>query len=292
MQSSFAGQIDPSRQLPVSLLHTMKARSAHGAEAPRFGIDKKFGSKSATTDATSGLPGVDSLINWSDQFIFPGFDSNGNPQSVWPYTMIGTPPESGQSSTIRAPIVPVSLDLLNADGSVAVTFRPNREIVENVVQSPIFQPYTYAFGTGQYNDQMMRAAFWERINDGESNWHNFLDPVVRTGRHMQIPFLTAGGAQAWFVFVDANGNPVLAVIDYDTFGNLLFPSTVPVTTALRSAPPSWRAISRPRIFQRSCSTTSCCSPGARSPTAASLATTPTTTSPETPATEIAIGVTC
>src|SRR4051812_37773310 len=41
---------------------------------------------------TGGVPGIDSLVNFSDQFIAPGFDDRGNPQSVWPYTMVGQAP--------------------------------------------------------------------------------------------------------------------------------------------------------------------------------------------------------
>jgi hypothetical protein len=229
MQAAFAGSIDPSRELPASLLQNVKARTAHRAEAARFGANKSFNSTATSTAAaTSGLPGIDSLINWSDQFEARGFDSNGNPQSVWPYTMVGTPPESGTSSTITAPVVPVSVDLLNADGSVAVTFGPSRQIVNAVLQSPLFESYAYTSGTGQYNDQMMRAEFWERIDNGQSNWHNLLAPVLRTARNMQIPFLTPTGTPGWVVFVDANHNPILAAIDFDLFGNLLFPTTVPV----------------------------------------------------------------
>jgi hypothetical protein len=125
--------------------------------------------------------------------------------------------------------VPVSVDLLNADGSVAVTFRPSHDIVNAVLQSPIFQSYTYTSGTGQFNDQMMRATFWDRIDDGQNDWHNLLAPALKTSRHMQIPFLTPTGTPGWHVFVDANNNPILAAVDFNLFGNLLFPTTVPVT---------------------------------------------------------------
>lgn len=48
---------------------------------------------------------------------------------------------------------------------------------------------------------------------------------------MQIPF------GFWFFFVDANNNPVAAAVDENTFGNLLFPTTVPVdnTTPIGAA---------------------------------------------------------
>ena len=67
-----------------------KAHDKHAA----FGKNKA--NAGLKTAATVGIPGVDSIISWSDSFTSPGYDFFGNPQSVWPYTMVGTPPESGR----------------------------------------------------------------------------------------------------------------------------------------------------------------------------------------------------
>lgn len=229
-----------SKKLPSSFLKRAVPRTAHvGHGIPAFGTTKKNAGNGATTAAaTSGLPGVDSVANWSDQFTTPGFDFFGNPQSVWPYTMVGAPPESGQSTHIKAPIVPVTLDLLGPDGKVAVyngqplTFSDSPDIVKAVVNSPVFEPYTYSSGVGQFNDQMMRTQFWDRIHhsqgdeqgddNSDNEWHNKLGPSVKTTRRMQIPY------GFWAFFVDANNNPVAADVDINAFGNLLFPTTVPV----------------------------------------------------------------
>jgi hypothetical protein len=85
---------------------------------------------------------------------------------------------------------------------------------------------------GQFNDQMLRAEFANRLGDrddgdDEGGWHTFLNPVQRTARTIKVPFYTATGTNAWYYFTDANGNPALGAIDYDTFGNLLFPATYP-----------------------------------------------------------------
>jgi|ERR1700690_1220623 len=220
-----------SKKLPASFLKKITPKTMHSSDAS-FGVGKvKYlpdGTKitPATSLATSGLPGVDSAANWSDQFTEPGYDYYGNPQAVWPYTMVGTPPESGQTTIFRAPIVPVTVDLLGSDGKVAVfnghtlTFAPTPDMVKAIVNSPIFQPFTYTSGVGQFNDQQMRAQFANRIHD--NNWHNILAPVVRQGRRMQIPY------GFWFFFTDANNNPVAAAVDSETFVTLLFPETVPV----------------------------------------------------------------
>ena len=228
-----------SKKLPSSFLKRVVPRTAHAGDSiAAFGRTKRNGGKANTSAAISGLPGVDSVASWSDQFITPGFDFNGNPQSVWPYTMVGAPPESDRSTHIQAPIVPVTLDLLDPDGKVAVfngqplTFSESPDIVKAVVNSPVFERYTYSSGSGQFNDQMMRTQFWDRIHhsggdeergdDSESEYHVKLSPTVKTTRRMQIPF------GFWFFFTDANNAPVAAAVDDVTFSNLLFPPTAPV----------------------------------------------------------------
>jgi hypothetical protein len=154
--------------------------------------------------------------------------------------MVGAPPESGTRTTIKAPIVPVEVDLLAADGTVAIfngqplSFASGPDVVQNVVNSPIFQPFIYTSGVGQLNDQLMRAEFWDRIRhhgDSEEGWHVLLSPRVRTARRIEVPF------NSWFFFVDANNNPVLFALDVNVFFNLFFPTTVPVdnTTPIGAA---------------------------------------------------------
>lgn len=213
-----------SRQLPASTLTTMRPQHA-GQSVTKYGATKN-GVKAAAV--SSSIPGIDSIVNWSDQFTSPGYDSNGNPQSVWPYTMVGNPPESGQSTTISAPIVPVKVELLGPDGSVALTFGPDRKVINAALASPEFVTNTYTNGQGQFNDMMMRAEFANRLHgDDGSDWHTILQPRLRTARTIKVPYLTAGGTNAWYYFVNAAGQPVLGAIDDATFANLLFPATYP-----------------------------------------------------------------
>jgi hypothetical protein len=230
-QTTFAQQAIQSRKLPASALLKMKPSTLHSDQnLKRNGVTKN--SLSFKAAKSSGIPGIDSIVNWSDQFTYAGFDGNGNAQSVWPYTMVGNPPESGQTTSIRAPIVPVTVELLGPDGSVALTFGPDGNVVNNALASPEFEPFIYTNGIGQFNDQMMRASFADRLRhhhgDGDDGWHTILRPKLRTARTIQVPFLTASGGNAWFFFVNAAGQPVLAALDADTFGSLLFPATFPV----------------------------------------------------------------
>lgn len=232
-----------SKKLSSHILKHVVPKTAHaGDSVAAFGLAKGFAGHAKSFAATSGLP-VDSVANWSDQFITPGFDFLGNHQSVWPYTMVGTPPESGISTHIPAPIVPVTLELLGLDENVAVyqghrlVFSDTPEIVTAVANSPVFQPFAYASGSGQFNDVMMRTQFWDRIhhssgddegdvnsdnNNSDNEWHIKLKPSVKTTRHMRIPY------GFWYFFVDANNVPVAAAVDANTFGYLLFPQTYPV----------------------------------------------------------------
>ena len=234
--SANAQQSIQSRKLPASALRKMTSKTVGSNQSlKKYGAVKNEGATKNSViknAATSGTPGIDSVVNWSDQFTSPGYDSNGNAQSVWPYTMVGNPPESGKSVIIHAPIVPVKVELLAADGSVALTFGPDDKILDSALRSPEFVPNGYTNGVGQFNDQLMRAEFANRLGDRENDdddggWHTFLNPKPRTMRTIKVPFYTATGTNAWYYFADANGNPVLGAIDYDTFGSLLFPATYP-----------------------------------------------------------------
>ncbi len=213
-----------SRQLPATSLLTMKPqRPSEGLK--QFGTRKNPGVQSAVS---SGIPGIDSIVNFSDQFVSPGFDANGNPQSIWPYTMVGNSPQSGRSASITAPVVPVKVQLLGPDGSVAFTFGPDQKVIKSAFASPEFVTNPYTNGVGQFNDQIMRAEFANLLHgDAGEDWHTILHPKLGTARTIKVPFLTASGASAWFVFANAAGQPVLAAIDDVTFSNLLFPATFP-----------------------------------------------------------------
>ena len=186
----------------------------------------------------SPLPPFDSLVHWSDSFTADGFDPNGNPQSIWNYTMIGNAPETNRPSAIRAPIIPVTVQLLGPDGNVITL--PNGQLARDVfgpalvdatVHSPIFEPFTYTSGTGQFTDQLQRASFWNRFVhfgpfDDEIGWHTTLLPAVQRGRVMSLPF------GSWLASLNDDGSCCSFIeIDADVFTGLLFPPSGPLTNA-------------------------------------------------------------
>ncbi|HEX3472388.1 MAG TPA: hypothetical protein VHT28_14490 [Silvibacterium sp.] len=175
----------------------------------------------------NGIPNIDSLVNFNDHFQAQGVDQNGNAQIIWYYNMVGTAPQHHGTTTFNAPIVPVTLDLRNADGSPRfVNGKPlissPAQFVQPLLDSPIFQNFSYSSSNDatQYTDAVQRAEFFNRA---KSDWHTMLNPSVKTGRTMVLLrgtyqfALNADGSCCAFVLVDSN-----------VFGNALFPPTFPV----------------------------------------------------------------
>jgi hypothetical protein len=179
--------------------------------------------------STGSLLGIDSIPNWSSYFYYPGVDSNGNLQFTWTYTMVGKSPFGGGdggedghgSSTINAPVVPVTMDLRNYDGSPRfINGKPlissPSAFVQPVLDSPIFQKthYDSSEDPTQFTDAIQKAEF----PNADDNWHTKLSPAVKTGRTMVLRrgtyafSLNADGTCCRFILVDINA-----------FGNALFP---------------------------------------------------------------------
>ena len=231
-----------SAQVPSTFL---RGASPHAASHTRVGGHR--------AGVPNSVPGVDSLANFGGQFTLAGFDGAGNPQSVWPYTMVGAGPASNHPTVIRAPIIPVTVELLDATGAVGTTpgGAPLRMVIDQgtvdaTVQSPVFQPFTYNSGRGQFNDQMMRSMFWGAFphhghgDDDNSGYHTVLAPAVVAMRTIQIPF----GAYRYAPKPD--GSCCMFVLaDINQFATQLFPPTPTDTaTVLGSAEHTGEATTR------------------------------------------------
>jgi hypothetical protein len=173
--------------------------------------------------ARFGIPNIDSLVNFNDQFFTQGFDSNGNPNRHWYYNMVGNPPSHKGTTVINAPIVPVSLDLLNFDGTVRFHMDVT-PFIQPVLDSPVFTNANYSSSSvpTQISDAVQRAEFF---NVAQPDWHTILKPVVKPGRTMRVPRGTYAFAR------NADGTCCSFVeIEVNTFVNLLFPATADDTT--------------------------------------------------------------
>ena len=240
--SSFAQSGTGSRKLPKDFLKKMTPKSGMPVAA------QNSAKRKTATAAMSSVSGIDSLTNWTDQFTEPGFDGAGNPQSVWPYAMVGDPPESNHATHIHAPIIPVTVQLLDASGNVAhdptsgaaliMTVTPG--IKDAVIHSPMFESDKYTSGRGQFTDQLQRASFWNRFHhndhdwdsDDDHGWHTLLRPDLRTTRTMSI----ANGN--YFYATNDDGSCCLfLLVEGNAFSNALFPPTFPVdnTTVIGAA---------------------------------------------------------
>ena len=171
-----------------------------------------------------GIPGIDSLANFDLLFeMAPGFAADGTPKSTWTINIVGGPPERGGATSISAPIVPVSIDLLDADGALRVVngaplHSDVTPFIEPTLRSPLFQPGSYSSSgqPTQFVDAVQRAQFFNRA---PADWHTWLAPVVRPTRTLAIPF---GSYQ--FALNDDGTCCAFVSVESHVFDRLLFPA--------------------------------------------------------------------
>lgn len=188
----------------------------------------------APAAATGGVPGLDMVVNFTGQFYAPGVDSNGNPQSVWYYSLVGNSPELGGTTVINAPIIPVTVELLDQEGEVRHVHGHRLALngathLKDVLQSPVFQnlPWSSSRTPTQYNDAVQRATFFGMLEEEEDNpWHTILNPSVAQSRTIKIPY-----GKYYFALNADQTCCAYMLLDDPTFSNMLFPPTYPVDTS-------------------------------------------------------------
>jgi hypothetical protein len=190
--------------------------------------------------AAKSSSGPDTLINFSGSFTTPGFDGDGNPQSVWPYTMVGRPPEQNRTTRFNAPIIPVTVEMLDASGNLAKTASgaplrmvTGQDTINLTLNSPVFQKFPFNTGNVQVGDGMMRAQFEGRAGDrdrDDQGYHTILEPTVKRARVVRLPFGSYRFAPK------ADGTCCLFVLaEINVFANQLFPPTADDTTTVMGA---------------------------------------------------------
>ena len=182
---------------------------------------------------------IDTLATWSSFFTAAGFDSNGLPKSNWPFTMVGQSPirqrddrrggdddRGGRTTWIPAPIVPVNLELHQADGSLL--FVDATSHVVDVLKSPIFSftDFSSSRRPTQYADAIQRAQFFSVADE---DWHTMLLPRVEKARTMVLysPSYTAQ--------LNSDGSCCVTgglQIDKDAFLAAMFPQTPTDTSTI------------------------------------------------------------
>jgi hypothetical protein len=126
------------------------------------------------------------MPHWTSSFTSQG--------ATYPFTVIGSDPSQGKSTTIPTVIVPYRL--IFSDGGV---FDATTDLVDGVtplagiVNSPIFQPVPWTVGltqvgTTQFGDAMLRANFWSFIPGNRSGYHVLLAaPQILPVQVIQVP---------------------------------------------------------------------------------------------------------
>lgn len=165
--------------------------------------------------ARFGSTGFDSLISFNDHFTAQGVDPNGNPNFLWYTNTMGNPPAMGGTTVMSAPIIPVIMDLRNADGTPrfvkvsgtsVITCDNNAltpdcqplvsdpthafnagggDLTQLLIQSPIFSNTTFTSSDipTQVTDAVQRA---EYFNHMKPNWHTVLNPSEKIARRMVL----------------------------------------------------------------------------------------------------------
>jgi hypothetical protein len=217
--AAFGQSLGPSRDQVAPTLS-----SAHGAFTVFAPRGHHGGTSSNSRAQAAAAPETDSIQTFSGEFQAAGVGPSGKPQRRWLYTMAGSRPELGGSTVFDAPIVPVSLDLLDYDGSVRVINGHKlhysvQPFVSAVVNSPVFQKadYTSSDVPTQFSDSVQRAEFY---NVMQQDWHTLLRPSVKTERTLSIP-----RGKYFFALNDDGSCCAFVLANINVFSNLLFPAS-------------------------------------------------------------------
>ncbi|HLW77169.1 MAG TPA: hypothetical protein VKS01_09285, partial [Bryobacteraceae bacterium] len=140
-------------------------------------------SRSTLTLPPPTMPGVNSVPTFFGAFSAEAGVSQGKD---FHWIMMGNDPAVGGTTTIPAPVVEVSLQLLNADGSVFKTV-PFVNFEGLFLNSPNFQNSTYKSSptATQYQDAVQRASFNATMNP---NWHTILNQTAADKVTITVPF--------------------------------------------------------------------------------------------------------
>jgi hypothetical protein len=158
--------------------------------APRTTILPPHAHSNGQAHARSGIPNIDSLVNFSDHYFAYGVDSTGTAVREWYTNTVGNPPNMPGTTTLNAPIVPVNIDLLDSNGKPQFVngkrlISDATQYVQLVLDSPVFQNSTYTSSSTptQFSDAVQRAQYW---SSAKPNWHTVLAPSQKQTRTMEL----------------------------------------------------------------------------------------------------------
>lgn len=195
-----------------------------------------------------GFPaGVDTITNFTGHFEAQGVFFNNTPHQQWEYSMVGNSPTKGGTTVFNAPIVPVSLDLrdannnprfvkLNPDGSVSncanSTDAGCKPLVSDV--TPFIQPFVNGpvfNGLSTYSSSSVPTQITDAVQKAEfgrlarPDWHTLLAASVKAPETMTIDQSVNSHhlPEYQFILNDDGSCCFLVFIREDVFNTLLFP---------------------------------------------------------------------
>jgi hypothetical protein len=126
-----------------------------GGPVPRFVV---LPAKPAIENANPPV----TLPTWNGSFTYNS--------TTYHYNMVGTAPSTGSSTTVKAFIIPVKIDCASNTFDPRTTMQGGESVVQQTVESPIFQKRAYVLGgtnigTTQYEDAFQRANFWGTVKN-------------------------------------------------------------------------------------------------------------------------------
>ncbi len=160
-----------------------------------------LGARAALNRESALLPLIASVPHWSGSFVYQG--------TLYPYTMVGTAPQTGAFTYVPTQMIPISMFF---DGyadrfgnPVTIDVTPALPFVN---ASPNFHNAPYDSGNVQFGDAVQRAEFFHVLAPG---WHTVLgQPHPLTPVNVEVP---VGLGQ---VFQTPDGT-LLALVDVNFF---------------------------------------------------------------------------
>lgn len=237
--SSLIGFAQPKDQLSSSLATAKRRFTSFPPRGNSGSIDPAV--------SKSGLVSFDSIRTFNGAYETPGMGPQGHPHYHWYYKMAGGHPSQGGTTEFEAPIIPVSLDLLDWDKSIRVVHGHKlhysvKPFLEPVLSSPLFGKWEYTSSDvpTQWIDAVQRASFYGVM---QQDWHTLLHPSVKKERTIAIP----RGSYKFSLHKDGSCC-AFVLIDIDVFSSLLFPASpsdkhTPVGAAERAGDITTRSIS-------------------------------------------------
>jgi hypothetical protein len=184
--------------------------------------------RSASSPIGGVITGLDTVPTFAGAFAAQAGPSLG---VVYPFIMVGNDPRAGGTTRIPTNMTEVSLQLLNADGTLGETvpFGPFEDLTED---SPNFAEAHYKSGRNiQFGDAVQRAEFFKSMDE---DWHTVLGTPNIVNRvtftipqfiNVQFPDGTIKPIQAYYLRHALNGDPFVELLDL-LFNSLNFGQAV------------------------------------------------------------------